>query len=88
MAIIQQSSHNYFQMLHYGRRTHNNRAVFYGFEGVTMVLIMGGQNIMGSDYGSNISDSSIRVAARSLLTAPSSSRNGSLLRRGKLRGPR
>jgi hypothetical protein len=29
----------------------------YGFEGVFMGLIMGSQNIMGSDYGSNISDS-------------------------------
>jgi hypothetical protein len=28
-----------------------------GFEGVIMGLIMGSQNIMGSDYGSNISDS-------------------------------
>jgi hypothetical protein len=30
-----------------------------GFEGVFMGLIMGGQNIMGSDYGSNISGSVI-----------------------------
>jgi hypothetical protein len=29
---------------------------FYGFEGVIMGLIMGSQNIMGSDYGSNNSD--------------------------------
>ncbi len=29
---------------------------FYGFEGVIMGSIMGSQNIMGSDYGSNISD--------------------------------
>jgi hypothetical protein len=28
---------------------------FYGFKGVIMGLIMGSQNIMGSDYGSNIS---------------------------------
>jgi hypothetical protein len=28
---------------------------FFGFEGVIMGLIMGSQNIMGSDYGSNIS---------------------------------
>jgi hypothetical protein len=28
---------------------------FYGFEGVIMGSIMGSQNIMGSDYGSNIS---------------------------------
>jgi hypothetical protein len=39
--IILPSSHNYFQMLHYGRRTHNNRAVFYGFDGVIMGSIMG-----------------------------------------------
>jgi hypothetical protein len=45
--VIRQSSHNYFPMLHYGRQTHNNRAVFF----------MGSQNIMGSDYGSNISAS-------------------------------
>jgi hypothetical protein len=44
-------------MLHYGRRTHNNRAVFFnGFEGVIRGLIMGSLNIMGSDYGSNISE--------------------------------
>ncbi len=42
-------------MLLAGRRTHNNRAPFLGFEGVIMGLIMGSQNIMGSDYGSNIS---------------------------------
>jgi hypothetical protein len=28
---------------------------FYGFEGLIMGSIMGSQNIMGSDYGSNIS---------------------------------
>ncbi len=28
---------------------------FYGFEGVIMGSIMGSQNIMGPDYGSNIS---------------------------------
>ncbi len=28
---------------------------FYGFEGVIMGSIMGSQNIMGLDYGSNIS---------------------------------
>jgi hypothetical protein len=28
---------------------------FYGFKGVIMGLIMGSQNIMSSDYGSNIS---------------------------------
>ncbi len=42
-------------MLLAGRRSHNNRALFYGFEGVFMGSIMGSQNIMGSDYGSNIS---------------------------------
>ncbi len=40
-----------FQMLLAGRRTHNKRAVCYGFEGVFMGSIMGHQNIMGSDYG-------------------------------------
>jgi hypothetical protein len=30
--------------------------LFYGFEGVLMGLIMGSQNIMGLDYGSNISE--------------------------------
>jgi hypothetical protein len=30
--------------------------LFYGFEAVFMGSIMGSQNIMGSDYGSNISD--------------------------------
>jgi hypothetical protein len=29
---------------------------FYGFEGVIMGSIMGSQNIMGSDFGSNISE--------------------------------
>jgi hypothetical protein len=48
-------------MLHYGRRTHNNRAVFYGLEGVIMGSIMGSQNIMGSDYGSNISKVTTRL---------------------------
>jgi hypothetical protein len=42
-------------MLLSGRGTHNNRALFYGFEGVIMGLIKGSQNIMGLDYGSNIS---------------------------------
>jgi hypothetical protein len=39
-----------------GRQTHNNIELFYGFEGVFMGSIMGSQNIMGSDYGGNISD--------------------------------
>jgi hypothetical protein len=42
-------------MLLAGRRTHNNIDLFYGFKGVFMGSIMGSQNIMGSDYGSNIS---------------------------------
>jgi hypothetical protein len=42
-------------MLLAGRQTNNNRAFFYGFEGVFMGLIMGSQNNMGLDYGSNIS---------------------------------
>jgi hypothetical protein len=38
--IILQSSHNYFQMLHYGRRTHNNRAVFFmGSRGLLWVQL-------------------------------------------------
>jgi hypothetical protein len=49
--IIQQSSHNYFQMFFAGRRTHNNRAFFNGFEGAFMGSIMGSQNIMGSIMG-------------------------------------
>ncbi len=62
MASISKKSSNkvpiiFFQMLLAGRRTHNNRSLFlYGFEGVIMDLIMGSQNIMGSDYGSNISE--------------------------------
>jgi hypothetical protein len=60
MASISRKSskkrfHYNFQMSLAGRPTHNNRAFFYGFEGVFMGLIMGSQNIMGSDYGSNIS---------------------------------
>ncbi len=43
-------------MLLAGRRTHNYIELFYGFQGVFMGLITGSQNIMGSDYGSNISD--------------------------------
>jgi hypothetical protein len=35
--------------------------IFYGFEGVIMGSIMGSQNIMGSDYGSNISAVLIQV---------------------------
>ncbi len=48
-------------MLLAGRQTHNNKACFNGFEGIFMGLIMGSQNVMGSDYGSNISE--VRVAA-------------------------
>jgi hypothetical protein len=43
-------------MLLAGTGTHNNIELFYGFEGVFMGLIMGSQNIMGSDYGRNISE--------------------------------
>jgi hypothetical protein len=43
-----------FQMLLAGRETHKNR-LFYGFKGVFMGSIIGSQNIMGLDYGSNIS---------------------------------
>ncbi len=61
MGSISRKSSNkvpiiFFQMLLAGRRTNNNRANFYGFEEVFMGLIMGSQNIMGSDYGSNISE--------------------------------
>jgi hypothetical protein len=35
---------------------------FFGFEGVLWVWIMGSQNVMGSDYGSNISVENVRVA--------------------------
>jgi hypothetical protein len=45
-----------FHMLLAGRRTHNNIELLYGFEGVFMGLIMGSQNIMGSEYGRNISE--------------------------------
>jgi hypothetical protein len=61
MASISRKSSNKlpilnFQMLLAGRRTHDNRAFFlYGFERVFMGSIMGSQNIMGLDYGSNIS---------------------------------
>jgi hypothetical protein len=60
MASISRKSSNkvptiIFQMLLAGRQTNNNRAFFYGFEGVFMGLIMGSQNNMGLDYGSNIS---------------------------------
>ncbi len=45
-----------FQVLLAGRRTHNNRAFYFmGLRGFLWVLIMGSQNIMGLDYGSNIS---------------------------------
>ncbi len=49
-------------MLHYGRRTHNNKTVFfYGFERVIMGSIMVSQNIIGLDYGSNISEVEVAV---------------------------
>jgi hypothetical protein len=46
MASISRKSSNkvpiiIFQMLLAGRRTHDNRAFFYGFKGVFMGLIMG-----------------------------------------------
>jgi hypothetical protein len=44
-----------FQMLLAGRRTHKNKAFFVGSRGFLWVWIMGSQ-IMGLDYGSNISD--------------------------------
>ncbi len=45
-----------FQMLLAGRRTHKNKAFFMDSRGVLWVRIMGSQNVMGSDYGSNIGD--------------------------------
>jgi hypothetical protein len=39
---------------------------FYGFEGVIMGSIMGSQNIMGSDYGRNISDGCHSISLDSL----------------------
>jgi hypothetical protein len=53
--IILQSSHENFQMLLAGDEPIIIELFFHGFEGVMMGLIMGSQNIMGSDYGSNIS---------------------------------
>jgi hypothetical protein len=44
-----------FQMLHAGRRTHKNKAFFMGSREFLWVQIMGSQNVMGLDYGSNIS---------------------------------
>ncbi len=43
------------QMLLAERRTHKNKALFMGLRGVLWVRIMGSQNVMGLDYGSNIS---------------------------------
>jgi hypothetical protein len=59
MASLSRKSSNrvpiiIFQMFLAGRQTHNNRAFFYGFKRVFMGSIMGSQNIMGLDYGSNI----------------------------------
>ncbi len=45
--MILQSSHNNFQILLVGRRTHDNRALFYGFEGVIMGSIMGSPKYYG-----------------------------------------
>jgi hypothetical protein len=44
-----------FQMLLAGRGTHNNRAFFIGSRGFLWVRLWEVKNIMGSDYGSNIS---------------------------------
>jgi hypothetical protein len=38
--------------------------LFYRFEGVFMGLIMRSQNIMGLDYGSNVSDMTSAQGAR------------------------
>jgi hypothetical protein len=39
-----------------GEFPHKIEASFVGFEGVLWVWIMGSQNVMGSGYGSNISE--------------------------------
>jgi hypothetical protein len=44
-----------FQMLLAGRRTHKNKAFFMGSGWFLSVWIMGSQNVIGLDYGSNIS---------------------------------
>jgi hypothetical protein len=59
-------------MLFAGRRTHNNIEVFYGFEGGLMGSIMGSQNIMGSDFGSNISVTDASLLQLVPLKIPSS----------------
>jgi hypothetical protein len=61
MASISRKSSNkvsitIFQMLLAGRRTHKNKGFFLGLRGFLWVQIMGSQNVMGSDYGSNISE--------------------------------
>ncbi len=58
MASISRKSSNKvpitsFQMLLAGRRTHK-KSFFMGSRGFLWVRIMGSQNVMGSDYGSNI----------------------------------
>ncbi len=68
MASISRKSSNkvpiiIFQMLLAGRRTHNNRAFFVGSRRVFTGLIMGSQNIMGSDHGSNISIDNSQVSS-------------------------
>jgi hypothetical protein len=66
MASISRKSSNkvpitIFQMFLAGRQTNKNKAVFFmGSRGVLRVRIMGSQNVMGLDYGSNISDATLR----------------------------
>jgi hypothetical protein len=61
MASISRKSSNkfpitIFQMSLAGRQTHENKAFFMGSRGFLWVRIMGSENVMSSDYGSNISD--------------------------------
>jgi hypothetical protein len=54
-------------MLPAGRQTHNNIELFLKVRGGFMGSIMGSQNIMGSDYGSNISVSNILTSKKMLI---------------------
>ncbi len=61
MASISRKSTNkvpiiILQMLLAGRRAHKNKGFFMGSRVFLWARIMGSQNVMGSDYGSNISD--------------------------------
>jgi hypothetical protein len=61
MASISRKSSNkvpitIVQMLLAGRQTHKNNTFFMGSRGFLWIWIMGSQNVMGLDYGSNISE--------------------------------